>query len=120
MNFRQAFVAAYYFLDHCYAETKNTELVGLVSDMNPFVFADGGSADPAAISDWGNIAKNISETGDFDTEQAFQAMYEYVNFHKTEFGFDYDWVLAYLANETHKSLKWLECVSKSMNSENVS
>jgi len=116
LNFRQAFIAAYYFLNIYYEETKNDDFLDIISGMNPFLWADGGSADPAAEKDWADVAKIIAKGESLNPQQAFQAMYGYVKFFKTEFGFDFDWIINGLLEKTHNSPKWLECVAKALES----
>jgi len=112
MNLRQAFIAAYYFLDIYYEETKDEAFLDIISGMNPFFWEDGGAADPATERDWENVAKSIVSGESLDSQQAFQAMYEYVKFYKTEFGFDFGWIMDGLLKKTHNSPTWLECVAK--------
>ena len=42
-----AFVTMYYALDAAYEKTKDERLRQYLSDADPFLFRDGGSADPA-------------------------------------------------------------------------
>ena len=46
---REAFVAMYYVLDAAYEKTCSEELRQFLSDANPFLFKDEGSADPAVF-----------------------------------------------------------------------
>lgn len=86
----------------------------LVSSMNPFFWADGSSLNSAAEDDWIDVAKSITDDESVNSQQAFQIMYEYVNFHKREFGFEYYWLLDELIEKTHQSPKWRECVDRAM------
>jgi hypothetical protein len=47
-----SFKLLYYALDAIYDETKNKGLGEFCSNMNPFIFTDEGSADPAIYSDY--------------------------------------------------------------------
>jgi len=111
MNLRQAFIAAYYYLEVYYNETISEDILDIISSMNPFLWADGGSADPAAEHDWIEVAKNIMTGDQMDSQQAFQVMYEYVKFFKTEFGFDFDRIMEGLLKKTHNDPEWLKCVA---------
>ena len=46
---REVFVAMYYILDVAYEKACSEELRQFLSDANPFLFKDGGSADPAVF-----------------------------------------------------------------------
>lgn len=113
MNLKQAFIAAFYFLNLYYEETNNEAFLDIVSGMNPFVWEDESSADPAAERDWEAIANSITIEAYLSPQQAFQIMYEYVKFFKTEFGFNFDWIMEGLLEKTHNDPKWMQCVSKS-------
>lgn len=47
-----SFKLLYYALDSVFDETKNEGLGEFCSNMNPFIFADEGSADPAIYSNY--------------------------------------------------------------------
>jgi len=114
MTLKQAFIASYLFLDIFYQETKDERFLDIISGMNPFLWADGSSADPAAIYDWAFVAKRITEEEHLSSKQSYYVMYEYVKFFKTEFGFDFDWIMEGLLKKTHNSPEWLNCVDKAM------
>ena len=118
MSLRQAYIAAFYFLDfHYYVEAKNDDLlIDLLSSMNPFFWTDGRPLNSAAENDWAEAAKKITDGELLDVQQAFQVMREYVKFYKTEFGFNYEWVIADITKKTYKTPKWLECVTAAMES----
>ena len=117
MTLKQAFVASFYFLSFYYEEAKDESLLDIISSMNPHVWVDGNSFDPASEHDWERIAKSIVKEGCLSSQQAFKAMYEYVKFFKTEFGFDFDWVLEGLLEKTHNDAKWIECVETAINTK---
>jgi len=114
MNFRQAFIAAYYFLDLYYIETGDEDIADLVSDMNPFLWGDGGSADPAAEDDWEKVAKATVDGGSISPQQAFQVLYNYLKFHTVEFGFNFEWLMEDMLSKTHNTSNWAESVARAM------
>ena len=114
MDLKQSFVAAYYFLNLYYEETKHDDFLDIISGMNPFFWVDGNSADPAAEYDWAKVAKTVTNADCLSSQQAFQVMYEYVKFFKVEFGFDFDWIMDGLLRKTYNSPDWLNCVAKAM------
>jgi len=115
LTLKQAFIAAFYFMDLYYIETKDDALADLLGNMNPYLWADGGSADPAAEEDWNNVAKAIKCGTQINPEQAFLLMYEYLNFHKTGLGYDVEWLMNDLAKKPHDTPEWLECITKAIN-----
>ena len=74
MTQRQAYIAAYYFLFPYYYKTKNEDLIGLLSNMNPFLWTDGKSAVPSTYEDWLNCAARIDVEKFLNAEQAFNVM----------------------------------------------
>lgn len=46
------FVLMYYALDSVYQDSPNEELLDYISDLNPFIWADESSADPAEYEDF--------------------------------------------------------------------
>jgi|GEM_PF-694979 len=115
MTLRQSFIAAYFFLDMYYEETKNDDFLDIISGMNPFLWATGGSADPAAEYDWADVAKTVTNEKVLTKEQGFQIMYNYVEFFITEFGFDFNWILNGLSKKTSNSHDWQKCIDAAMN-----
>ena len=59
---RQAFDAMVLFLNRYYDETKDGGVARLLSDLQTGLFADGGTADPAAWEDWErSVSKVLGE-----------------------------------------------------------
>ena len=52
MNIYKAFVYMFYALDAMYDENPNEELGNYLSGLNPFLFEDEGSADPAEYEEF--------------------------------------------------------------------
>ena len=59
MNRKEAFLAMYSFLEAEYERTKSDDLGGLLGSIS--LLADGGTADPAAWSDWENACDRASK-----------------------------------------------------------
>lgn len=51
----ELFCMIYYVLDACYDQNKNDILRQFLSDANPFLFEDSGSADPAVFEEFCSI-----------------------------------------------------------------
>jgi len=112
LTLRQAYIAAYDFLSPFYDKTKDDKLLDLLSCMNPFLWKDGGSADPATYEDWLDSAKKITNKEQLNAKQAFQIMLEFLRFHKNEFNYAPEWIITDLEKKTHNNEGWLRCVSK--------
>ena len=52
MNIYKSFVYMFYALDAIYDENPNDELGNYLSGLNPFLFDDEGSADPAEYEEF--------------------------------------------------------------------
>lgn len=52
MSVYDYFVLMYYALDSAYQDSPNEELLDYISDLNPFIWADEGSADPAEYEEF--------------------------------------------------------------------
>lgn len=52
MSVYDFFVLMYYALDSVYQDSPDEELLDYISDLNPFIWADEGSADPAEYEDF--------------------------------------------------------------------
>lgn len=114
MTQRQAYIAAYYFLESYWIETKSDDLVHLLSNMNPFLWTDGYSADPATYEEWLECAKKIVDGESLDARQTFDVMLEFLKFHKEEFEFAPAWLIDDVTKKTHNSSEWLACVADAM------
>ena len=110
MTLKQAYIAVYEFLSLYYEETKDDELIDLLSSMNPFLWADGDSADPAIYRDWLDLAKKVTNDKQLDAKRAYQAMIGFLKFYKKEFDYVPEWLIKDLEDEVHNMSKWLECV----------
>ncbi len=56
---KQAFLAMYSFLDEYYQITKSDDVGSLLSSMS--LLEDGGTADPAILSEWKDAVKKVLE-----------------------------------------------------------
>lgn len=75
MKAQPEFVIAYHFLDRfkaAYAADFTEDLIDLLSSMSPYLWANGGSADPALVHDWEQAAQD--HTG-LDALIAFLQLY---------------------------------------------
>jgi len=111
MTPKQAFMATYKFLEIYYDETADNRLIDLLSGMNPLLWIDGGSADPAIYNDWLEISKKFISDEQIDAKKAFLAMFEFLVFYEKEFDYVPEWLIEDLRGKSHSTPKWLECVA---------
>jgi len=115
MTLQQAFIAAYKFLCIYFDETKDDNMIDLLSCMNPFFWADGNSLDPATYQDWLNSAKKVTNEEVLDIKQSFQVLLKFLEFHRDEFNYAPEWLIAELVAKTHDDTRWVECVAEVTN-----
>lgn len=88
-------IAFYWTLEHIFLQSKAVvaphpfSLCDLLSNMCPFTFAAGMSADPAAYFDYEDILKNlISESKEETVLNGYAAGREYLQMYMTEYEYD--------------------------------
>ena len=83
LNTYTSFKLLYYALDSIFDETKEEGLGEFCSNMNPFIFADEGSADPAIYS---NYKKQFEERFNIECSisEAYEFAKEYSQWHCTK------------------------------------
>lgn len=105
----QAFMAAFKYLDKIYDLEPNETLGDLLSSMNPYLFTNSRSADPAIWTDWEMCINNITNSDDVTEVEAFQAMISFLNFNQQEFGYDLKNILKDITNK-YNSQEWIEAI----------
>ena len=78
----------------------NESLSILLSDMNPWLFSDSLSADPASYEDWLEIVGRIVKDETIEEEQMILVAIEYVRWFSNEFGYNLDDVLNLLTDNS--------------------
>lgn len=81
---KKAFLALFHFIENEYFKTKNDSLGVMASSMNPHIFADGNSADPAYYSDFCVFIKKYDSE---NVKSAYNASIDFLMFYHTEFEF---------------------------------
>lgn len=89
ISYDRAFLATYYVLDEMYQRTPSDSLAVIASDMNPFLFADGKSADPASYEDFVDCCKEVEkrENCEEDVQLAYRCGLAYMQFFNDSWGF---------------------------------
>lgn len=82
---RKAYLALFNLLDSRFDKTKDGEVGRLLSGMNPYLFLDDTSADPACFEDF--IDCCASYTND-EILNAYNASVDFLKFYCEEFGFE--------------------------------
>lgn len=93
--YERCYIAFYWTLEHILRQSKEPisphpfSLCDLLSDMCPFTFATGMSADPAAYFDYENILKSrITTTEDETVLNGYIAGQEYMQMYVTEYEYE--------------------------------
>ena len=93
-SYKQAFHALYWTLDYQYSQTQSFGLGEIASDMCPYTFKDGNSADPASWYDFCDCCKEVEK--ELETEgiqlsaldTAIRCSLRYMRFFHDSFGYD--------------------------------
>lgn len=106
----QAFRVAFHYLDKIYDENSDEALGDVLSEMNPYLFSDSYSADPAVWSDWATCISQITKNILVSPDEAYQAMILFVQFNQQEFGYDLANLLQRLRTGV-SGREWVTCVN---------
>lgn len=79
MNKKQTFYTIYFSFDLFFEETKDEDLDFFLSDMNPFVFSDGLSADPAIYSKFNSIWTQYTDKADLSLHDSYHVTVLFLN-----------------------------------------
>lgn len=95
--FVRCYIAFYWTLEHIFRQSKAPisphpfSLCDLLSDMCPFTFETGMSADPAAYVDYENILKHKITTAEDETAlNGYAAGREYMQMYMVEYEYELD------------------------------
>lgn len=98
--YERCYIAFYWTLEHIFLQSKDPvsphpfSLCDLLSDMCPFTFATGISADPAAYFDYEKILKNIVTVPEDETTlNGYVAGREYLQMYMTEYEYELEWAI---------------------------
>ncbi len=95
---RQAYLATFYYLDRIYDETRDENLGNLLSSMNPFLFLNSLSADPAIWIDWTMCVEKVTKKTKLSEQEAFTAMIVFLDFNQVEFSVDFSPIINEVQN----------------------
>lgn len=98
--YERCYIAFYWTLEHIFRQSKTPvsphpfSLCDLLSDMCPFTFATGMSADPAAYVDYENILKRkITTVEDETVLNGYVAGWEYLQMYMEEYEYELEGVI---------------------------
>jgi hypothetical protein len=122
LNFRQAYIATFNFLDSYYTETEDDTLGMLLGGMSPFTFIESESikpntcetADPAVWNDWVGVARKFTSEEQLDSKQTFQIMIEFLEFYETSFDYAPKWLIEDLKKDSYNINQWEMCINNSL------
>lgn len=93
--YERCYIAFYWTLEHIFLQSKKPvsphpfSLCDLLSDMCPFTFASGVSADPAAYADYENLLKRKTTAKEDETVlNGYIAGREYMQMYMTEYEYE--------------------------------
>lgn len=102
---KKAYNTLFIVLEELYEKTKNNSLGALLGSMDPNLFLESNSADPAAYEDFCeclNECLNNSLVANVKT--AYHASVQFLNFYKNEFGYNFDYAEKFIDYEKYKEL----------------
>jgi len=107
---KQAYLAVFYYLDKLYDEEPDEALGDLLSSMNPYLFSDSNSADPATWSDWVKCIDSITKSDYVSQSDTFRAMISFLQFHEREFGYALSQIVRKI-NSLGQNQEWMSSVN---------
>jgi hypothetical protein len=112
LNLERSYLAMFFMLDEYWDETKHDSLAAMLGSLNPFLFKDSISADPAAFQNWVDSVKKVTDEGVLTYDEAFQASLIFLKLYQIEFGFEVGGVIDELSAMTGKNERWINCIKK--------
>lgn len=108
---KQAYLAVFYYLDKLYDEEPDEALGDLLSSMNPYLFKNSNSADPATWLDWVKCIDSMTKSDYVSQNEAFQAMISFLQFHEQEFGYALSHIEKKI-NSLGQNREWMSSVNR--------
>jgi hypothetical protein len=105
-------MAMFFMLDEYWDETRHDSLAAMLGSLNPFLFEDSISADPAAFQSWVDSVKKVTGEDVLTYDEAFQASLIFLKLYQIEFGFEIGWIIDELSVASGKNERWINCVKK--------
>ena len=88
MTLEQSYKYVFKILDDYYDRTHNDELGAMLGGLNPNLFQDQMSADPAAWDDWIDAVRKVTQNEYITEEEARTAMLVLMKGYNDHHGFD--------------------------------
>ena len=108
ISYKQAFHALYWTLNDQFSRNPSLGLGEIASDMCPYTFKDGNSADPASWYDFCDCCKEVERELEAqglelsEVETAFRCGTRYMRFFHDSFGYDLEEAIKDLSFEKFK------------------
>lgn len=89
ISYDMAFLATFYALDEMFQNYPSDSLTAIVTDINPFIFADGKCTDPAAYEDFLDCCKEVEKQENYgdDITLSYRCALAYMKFFNDSWGF---------------------------------
>lgn len=99
----RAYLSLYNIVDRYYEEEKNDWIAIIASDMCPYTFADGKSADPATYGEFADFLKLcLDKSEKEDVETAYAASIKFLEMYRDDVEFDIDKYIKKLSFDVYK------------------
>jgi hypothetical protein len=111
ITLRQSYLAAFQILDEIFDDTKNEQLGNFLSGMNPYLFTDSISADPATWHEWVSCANKVQNGGVLTADNAFQTLISFLRFNEEQYGYRTNMILDEMQNPSYQK-RWKQLLQK--------
>lgn len=100
MSIQEAYIVMYNFLDDYYCRgSENASLASLLSDMDPNIFSDKKTADPATYNDWYNCISRYVKNGEIQKENILTALKDFLLYYQQVFGYQLKDVISFIEDK---------------------
>ena len=111
ISLKPAFLATYQLLDEYFDNNPNEKLGMLLSDMNPYLFTDSDSADPATYNEWEYYAKTAAQGKNLTENSIFQALISFLNHNEEQYGYQTETVVKDIQSPSYQN-RWQHILEK--------
>lgn len=99
---RKAFLATFCLLDNLYSRFPYKNLGVVLGDMDPYIFKDGMSADPAAWADFSKYYEEAKESYSTEFDIAYYTSIRFLRVYEEEWDFPIPYAMKEFTPETYR------------------
>ena len=111
ITLKQSYLAAFQILDEIFDDTQNEKLGNLLSGMNPYLFSDSMSADPATWHEWVSCATAVQGDGKLADNSIFETLVSFLRYNEKEYGYKSDLILKNIQGPSYQE-RWKKILEK--------